>query len=103
MRRKEGIWSRSGLGSQRCTRSRPAQRTCRPLAVGAAPGMGSLGTSEILFMAALVAGASLLAAVESFNSSVAGAAALVSSSSVTWMVGSCQETNRKFSACSNKG
>ena len=50
-------------GSQRCTRSRPAQRTCRPLAVGTAPGAGPLGTEKILPMAALFAGASLFLTV----------------------------------------
>ena len=60
---KEDIWSRSCLGSQRCTRSRPAQRTCRLLAVGTAPGAGPLGTENILLMAAMVASASLFLTV----------------------------------------
>ena len=82
-------------GSQRCTRSRPAQRTCRPLAVGAAPGAESLGTEKILFVASLIAGASLLAAVESPTSSLAGGSALASFSSATWTAVSCQEIYRK--------
>ena len=95
---REGVWSRSCLDSQRCTCSRPAQRTCRSLAVGVAPGTGSLGTESILFVASFVAGASLLVAIKSPTSSLAGGSALVSYSSLTWTVENCRVNCRKQGA-----
>ena len=65
-RREQNIWRSprcSCQGSQRCTRSRPAQRTCRPLAVGVAPGAVPLRIEKILLMVAMVAGASLFSTV----------------------------------------
>ena len=56
-----------------------------------APSAGSLGIEKNLLVAALVADASLLAAIESTVLSVAGAAALVPSNSETWMIWSCRK------------
>ena len=48
-------------GSQRCTRSRPAQLTCRPLAVAVAPNpSGSLAVRADGDGASLIAAAKLL-------------------------------------------
>ena len=63
-RREQNMWRSprcSCEGSQRCTRSRPAQRTCRPLAVGAAPNpSGSLAVKAGGNGASLIAAAKLL-------------------------------------------
>ena len=53
------------------------------------PDADSLGTDSILIMASFVAGASLLVAIKSPTSSLAGGSALLSYSSLTWTVRCC--------------